>query len=232
MTLLDLMPDYYQDIQEMNELLRAEDALFLILQNNFNRVKANRFIKTADEAGIAQFEAILAIVPGVDEDLEIRRSRVLSRWINISPYTHNALMQRLKSLQGNTDFQVTYDYANYQISVVTNLEFPGQVDELDFAMTEMIPANMALTSVNEIPMNAIGAEYVSAGFSTSLLIELTDAGEYEVSAEIDITGVTTVLSDIELFDLTESFDDTYQSETNATAVSANINLVEVYDLAE
>ena len=232
MTLLDYMPDYYREVQEMNDILRAEDALFLILRNEFNSGKANQFIKTADTNGLAIFESILGIVPVADESVESRRSRVLSRWINITPYTHNSLVRRLASLQGNLNFDIEYDLAGYRLSIRTNLEMPGQVDELDFALVEMIPANLELISRNEIPMSSTANAYIGAGFVQTMLISATDAVQFDVEAVNHELSIASAIGNTELVEMTDSYFEKVSNLENTTYVTSAITQVDRYDLVD
>lgn len=225
MTLLDFMPDYYREIQEMNDILRAEDALFLILRNEFETGKANQFIKTADSEGLAIFEAILGIVPVADESVESRRSRVLSRWINITPYTHNSLVRRLASLQGNYNFDIDYELEAYRLSIRTNLELPGQVDELGFALVEMIPANLELISRNEIPMSSTTNAYIAAGFAPTMLITATDAVQFDVRAINDKVSLASAIADTAVIEMTDSYQESLSTGNDITYISSTISQI-------
>lgn len=232
MTLLDYMPDYYREIQEMNDIMRAEDALFLMLEKEFNAGKANQFIKTADTNGLAIFESILGIVPVADESVESRRSRVLSRWINITPYTHNSLVRRLASLQGNYNFDIDYELDVYRLSIRTNLELPGQVDELDYALVEMIPANLELVSRNEIPMSSSAQAYIAVGFIPTMLISATDAVQFDVEAVNNETSIASVFADTALIEMTDSYHTAVSTDDDTTYVTSAITQVDKYDLVD
>lgn len=223
MTLLDYMPDYYREIQEMNDILRAEDALFLILRNEFETGKANQFIKTADSEGLAIFESILGIVPVADESVESRRSRVLSRWINITPYTHNSLVRRLASLQGNYNFDINYELDAYRLFIRTNLELPGQVDELDYALVEMIPANLELISRNEIPMSSTTQANIVAGMTPTMLISATDAMNFDVEVVNNETSIASAFADTALIEMTDSYQESLSTENDITYISSTIS---------
>ncbi|MGH2080084.1 putative phage tail protein [Aerococcus urinaeequi] len=220
MTLLDYMPSYYREAQEMNDILRAEDALFLILRNEFETGKANRFIKTADSEGLAIFESILGIVPVADESVESRRSRVLSRWINITPYTHNSLVRRLASLQGNYNFDINYELDAYRLFIRTNLELPGQVDELDYALVEMIPANLELVSRNEIPMSSSAQTYIAVGMTSTTLISATDAMNFDVEVVNNETSIASTIADTALIEMTDSYHASLSTNNDTTYISS------------
>lgn len=232
MTLLDFMPSYYREVQEMNDILRAEDALFLMLQNEFNAGKANQFIKTADADGLAIFESVLGIVPVADESVESRRSRVLSRWINITPYTHNSLVRRLASLQGNYNFDIDYELDVYRLSIRTNLELPGQVDELDYALVEMIPANLELVSRNEIPMSSTAQAYMAVGFTPTMIISATDAVNFDVEVVNNETSIASAFADTALIEMTDSYYTSLSTDDDTTYVASMMSQIDKFDLVD
>lgn len=159
MTLKQYMPAYYDGIREMNELLNIEDNLFLEYSIEFDKVKANQFIMTADLDGIEIYERILGITATTGESLDFRRSRALNRWVDIVPYTHNALYSKIARLQGNENFQIIYDQEKYKITVITSLTIFGQVEELINTLDYMLPANLIKSHVNNIRYEATGYLY-------------------------------------------------------------------------
>lgn len=159
MTLKQYMPTYYDGIREMNELLNIEDRIFSKYSIEFDKVKANQFIMTADLDGIEIYERILGITATTGESLDFRRSRALNRWVDITPYTHNALYSKIARLQGNGNFQIVYDQQRYKITVITSLTIFGQVDELINTLDYMLPANLIKSHVNNIRYEATGYLY-------------------------------------------------------------------------
>lgn len=139
MTLKQYMPAYYDGVREMNELLNVEDELFSKFSIEFDKLKANQFIMTADLDGIEIYERILGITATTGESLDFRRSRALNRWVDIVPYTHNALYSKIARLQGNENFQIIYDQKKYKITVITSLTIFGQVEELINTLDYMLP---------------------------------------------------------------------------------------------
>lgn len=159
MTLKQYMPTYYDGIREMNELLNIEDNLFSEYSIEFDKVKVNQFIMTADLDGIEIYERILGITATTGESLDFRRYRALNRWVDITPYTHNALYSKIARLQGNENFQIVYDQQKYKITVITSLTIFGQVEELINTLDYMLPANLIKSHVNDIRYEATGYLY-------------------------------------------------------------------------
>ena len=107
---------------------------------------------------------MLGIHPTSEDTLESRRSRVQSKWFNKIPYTMRVLLQKLTVLCGNTDFSLTHDFkVGYTLTLETDLELYGQVEELEYIINSMIPENIVVVSKNSIPCNVKGAVLFGGG---------------------------------------------------------------------
>nr|DAW24383.1 MAG TPA: tail protein [Caudoviricetes sp.] len=162
--LVSYLPPFMQTYKEPVAALEAENPEFQIIWKATDRVLYNRFISTADEYGISRFEKMLGIHPTSEDTLESRRSRVQSKWFNKIPYTMRVLLQKLTVLCGNTDFSLTHDFkVGYTLTLETDLELYGQVEELEYIINSMIPENIVVVSKNSIPCNVKGAVLFGGG---------------------------------------------------------------------
>lgn len=85
--LLNYMPDYYQGVYEMEELLKSESLTLKDLEDSHLRTLLNEFVSTADAKGISLFESQLGIVPDENDTLEMRRNKVLMYVLPPRPIT-------------------------------------------------------------------------------------------------------------------------------------------------
>lgn len=161
--LVSYLPPFIAEFQEINQTLTAENPEFKIVWQAADRVLQNEFIATADEYGISRFERILKIYPSTEDTLESRRARVQARWFNTIPYTMKSFLAKLIALCGDSDFTVTKEYEKYKVEILTNLELFGQVEELERIIDSMIPCNMIVISLNEIPCGAAGFAFIAGG---------------------------------------------------------------------
>lgn len=142
------LPPFLQEYKEIQKLMGAEEPEFQMLVEECERLLDNLFIDSADVDGISRFEKIVGILPAVDDTLELRRTRLFARWNDIVPYTISVLKKKISSIQGNKNIEVSV--ADYVISIITNMEQRGQVDELMILLKEMIPCNLKIISQNNI----------------------------------------------------------------------------------
>lgn len=149
--LVSYLPLYLQEFKENVAALLAENPEFILIWDAVNRVLYNHFISTADEYGISRFEKMLKIYPSASDNLESRRSRVQSKWVNLMPYTWKVLIAKLTVLCGQNPFVLSNNFQEgYTIKLVTNLENYGQVDQLWELLSGLLPCNVVIDSQNII----------------------------------------------------------------------------------
>ena len=73
------MPDYYDGVYEMEELLKAQSKGLYDFHQKSNPTLLNEFIIQADEKGISVFEDQAGIKPDSGANLETRRNNDLLR---------------------------------------------------------------------------------------------------------------------------------------------------------
>lgn len=162
--LVSYLPEFMQKYKEPVSALEAENPEFQIIWDATNRVLKNRFISTADEYGISRFEALLGIYPRAEDTLESRRSRVQSNWFNKIPYTWKVLLQKLLVLHGDTNFTLYHDFeTGYTLTLDTDLELYGQVEELEKMLTTILPVNIVIDVRNIFSCEAQGDLYAAGG---------------------------------------------------------------------
>lgn len=152
--LVSYLPPFVAEYKEINATLTAENPEFEIAWDAANRILYNEFIATADEYGISRFEKLLNIFPSVEDTLESRRARVAARWFTSIPYTEKVFLEKLITLCGENNFTLTKVYENYRIELEVDLEFFGQVEELERIIDTMLPCNMVIIAKNKIPCAA------------------------------------------------------------------------------
>ena len=204
--LIKHLPPFLQKYREMVLVTNTENPEFQFVHDEAERILNNTFILSADEDGIARFEKILGIYVAKDETLEARRSRVMSRWNDISPYTYNALVSKLHSLHNSDNFIINRNYDDYEIEIITHLELPGQVEELDRILDFIMPANLIVDSKNRLECHAKGDSFIAVGMAHASIVELTD--QYDLNLEINgrtgigagqSTGILFISDDVQVF---------------------------------
>ena len=169
------LPSFLKDFEELKCLFSSEQPEFQTLAAELETLRDDFFILTASEKSIARYEKLLKIHPNTYDTLETRRSNVLTRWYDDMPFTMITLKMRLYILQGNKNVHITFDEDDpFHIIIETNLETPGQVDNLAYILDTMLPANLGVTSRNIIEGTANAGMWYGVGSSITGDLFLTN----------------------------------------------------------
>lgn len=166
------LPPFLREFLELGEVVKAEEPEFQHLVGRCDEVMKDYFITTATKRGIARFEQLMHIVPTNVNDLENRRSAVITRWWNMIPYTLRSLRNRIVIVQGNDNVQITFDPDNpHRIIIATRLISMEQRKDLAYIVQTMLPANLEVTLVSHINFKLEMSLGVGAGAAlTSMVI--------------------------------------------------------------
>lgn len=214
--LVSYLPEFMQSYTEPVAALEGENPEFDIMWKAVDRVLCNRFIATADEYGISRFEKMLGIHPANEDTLESRRSRVQSKWFNRIPYTWKTLLQKLTVLCSDTDFTLTHNFTvGYTLTIHTNLELFGQVEELENIINSMIPCNIIINSQNSIPCNIKGTVLFGGGLVFINGFTITNDFKETFTAESNVAFGGGVVK-VEGLEVSDAFRETMRADGSAS----------------
>lgn len=169
------LPPFLRDFREMRALIDTENPEFNLAVRWTDASMDEMFIQTATDTGLARYEGMLGLSPAPGDSLQARRSAILARWNDVTPYTMTVLKNRIAAIQGNDDFQVKLPRERpYEIEIVTHLENPGQVGELAYLLKTMIPCNLVIHSTNRIDGEASMSVGCGVGASVTGTVFLTN----------------------------------------------------------
>lgn len=157
--LVDYLPDYYDGVLEIDELMTAEQALFDRRSDTLSRLLLNQFVVQADADGLSLFETQLGIEVAPDESLETRRTNVLLRILPPQPITIGYFRQLIASLKIPTEIVV--DSVNCTIKTLSDAQVitAEQIVRLRFLLNTYLPSNLAYQiskqddNLSELPVN-------------------------------------------------------------------------------
>lgn len=229
--LVSYLPPFMGTYKEPVAALEAENPEFYLIWTATDKVLKNRFIATADEYGISRFEKMLGIYPSAQDTLESRRSRVQSKWFSTLPYTMRTLLSKLQVLCGDTDFTLTHNFdVGYTLTVKTNLEKYGQVEELESVLASMLPENIVVISENSIYWNCEGFLFFSGGMCAVEMLTITN--DFREISDIQGTAVLgggAIHTDV--FNVTQDFTERYQADGQA-GVGGSITYAEIKQVTD
>lgn len=147
--LLKYMPDYYNGVYEMEELLKAQSKGLYQFDEKINRTLLNEFIIQADEKGISVFEDQAGIKPDLGASLETRRNNVLLRLLPPKPLTTRYLNHLLEIM--NLKSKAKVDYAK-RLAVVEAESADVSADKVN-SMKYMLNITLPATMIYDIKIN-------------------------------------------------------------------------------
>lgn len=163
--LINYLPSYIKRYREIQQITNTENLELQLLADESERVKNNQFIFICNETGISRFESLLNITPEAEEPLDLRISRVLMRWNDMTSYTWKTLVQKLDILCGENNYKISSDSDNYMYTLNVHLDMYGQLDELQNLIAYMIPANICMVINNIIDCSSIGSIFAASGLA-------------------------------------------------------------------
>lgn len=181
-----LLPDWYANVYEMKVLMAAEQTLLDDLAAAIEKGHQNQYVTTADLATIRIYETILNIVPKPDDDLALRRFRVLNLLAVQKPYTLTYLKEVLGSFGPLAD--VTMDYNRYRLEINSSFEKYGQIGEIESRVRQLVPANIVLAFENRLE----GFTDTDVFLATGMVMTETVLITHDFKAALDVTGVAHV----------------------------------------
>lgn len=141
--LLALLPPWYREILDYQQICGAESAQFEALAESINAVYDNFFFQTMDEAAVLQWEQIFRIIADpTTESLDFRRARLINRVSSQPPYTMNFLRKKLDELIGEGNWTVRMDYANYTLYIESSAVNQQYEQEVAVTIGKIKPAHI------------------------------------------------------------------------------------------
>lgn len=152
--ILNYLPDFVSKIGDFKAIAIAENPEFQMVFDIAERAKSSSLIFYCDEDGIKRFEKMLDIIADEADDLNARRYRILARWNDALPYTLRTLRARLDVICGAGNYTITEKIGQYELDIVANLPFVGQIEELERILSGVVPANLVVVIKNEMKERA------------------------------------------------------------------------------
>ena len=193
--LLGHLPPFIQEYMEIREIMKTENPEFQLMEDESEIIKNNQFIQTCNLTGISKFESLIGIIPSSDDTLESRINRVLVRWNDTVPYTWKTLLNKLDTLCGGSDkYEIIRKLDEHKLEITTHLDLYGQVEELDYFLSYMLPATMVLDCKNELYINLNATAKIASGIVGSVVVEISDS----FNESIDVSGHTAMAAGVSI----------------------------------
>lgn len=135
-------PPLYNDILEIDTLVKIENDLFENLNSEFEKAIKNEYVITADKETIKKYETLLRINDGDDKELSFRRQRILNRLAMNMPFTLKALKQKLDELIGKGNYNIFINPGKFTLYIESKILNQTWFNETYITINKMKPANI------------------------------------------------------------------------------------------
>ena len=138
--LMDYLPDYYNDVYEMQAIMNAQGEVLDKTESEQFLLLLNQFVTQTDAKGIAVFEDQVGIKPAPNDDLETRQNKVLMRLLPPRPITIDYLRDLFATLKIPATITVIKRDAIVEAKS-TEID-SSQIENIKYLLNIYLPANM------------------------------------------------------------------------------------------
>lgn len=142
--LIDYLPPFLQEYEEMRQIMTAEQPEFELTWEMLELVLSNQFVPTATEVGLSRMEKILKIQPKPTDTFEERRFQIIMKMNAQAIYTMNSLKKTLNQMLGADGYSIELDSNKYSLSIRLALGNKRMYEVVSDYLRETVPANMLL----------------------------------------------------------------------------------------
>lgn len=145
MSLMTLLPSYYQGNVTMEELQAILSTKINTLADNLNEMIDQSFVSTATEL-LSRYEQIYGLEVDVSKSNEFRRERIIAKIKGVGTVTKQMLVEVARSYS-NGEVEVVEDNANYSFTIrfVGSRGIPANMTDLTMTIQEIKPAHLSFT---------------------------------------------------------------------------------------
>lgn len=140
--LMDYLPDYYDDVYEMQAIMHAQGGVLDELEAKQFRLLLNQFVTQTDAQGIAVFEDQVGIKPSPSDTLQVRQNKVLMRLLPPRPITIRYMRELFATLKIPATIRVDYPKRDAIVEAKSFDITSKQIDNVKYLLNIYLPANM------------------------------------------------------------------------------------------
>ena len=138
--LMNYLPDYYNDVYEMQAIMNAQGNVLNKAESEQLRLLLNQFVTQTDAKGIAVFEDQVGIKPAPNDDLATRQNKVLMGLLPPRPITIWYLRDLFATLK--IPAAITVIQRDAIVEAKSAEINSSQIDNIKYLLNIYLPANM------------------------------------------------------------------------------------------
>ena len=196
----DLLPDFWKNIKEIEEIQLIGDSVIDDINNALAKVECDAFIDSASVDSIERYEKEFKISKGGNESLATRRKRIALLFAQPKELSKKNFEEQLKALMGSKGGEISRDDINYELKIVSHLENFDDVRSLARWLDRATPVNTHISLTNSIERSEkLGVTGYGIVEMTSEII-LCNGGNKNIncSCGINVHGEIMMITEIKL----------------------------------
>jgi hypothetical protein len=132
------------ELKEIRELYKGLQGEFDLMYKEKDSVLDECFVLSCSGFGLERYEKMLGITALSGDSVEDRRLRILAALNGETPYTFEAVYNKLVLLCGEGNVFMEYAQDSYTLRVMLQLDAKNKYDTVIKMLREMLPCNIAL----------------------------------------------------------------------------------------
>lgn len=143
MKLIEYMPQHLKNIREFQEIFKSEDEQLEYMNNLIAKMLTEIIVKTATSYGLERYEKIYNIKE-IATTIEARRTNILLKMNNRTPFTLKWLDNKLKQLVGEGNYSIELDNDKYKLTIRLVYVYNDLINLLEKELRSQLPANLEI----------------------------------------------------------------------------------------
>ena len=140
--LMEYLPEYLKKYYELREIMKTESAELDNIKLQHEQAVDDRYVISCGIYGASRFEKMLGITPLLDDSLENRKFRILSKQSVSIPYNYIFLMRQLEMLCGKDNYYLEMDFDNQTLNVKVGLTSKNMLDSIKEVIFSAVPCSV------------------------------------------------------------------------------------------
>ena len=138
------IPDYYEDVPEMDAILDTKGTEFEEYIIERDRTQGNLYITDSDDEGLSRWETILDIIPLPAATLADRAAVIISFLRGVEKLSASSI-ENITLAYAPSGSNVTFDGVNSEIVInFIDVGIPANIDALQSYLAERKPAHIGI----------------------------------------------------------------------------------------
>lgn len=142
--LLNYLPKFMQDIEEIKKIMDISQPEIVNIEENIELILKDFFVIDSSEEGTKHYEKIVQIIPKLTDSLEKRQYDILAIYNQTLPFTFETLIEKLNAICGEDGYSIQLLYDKFILNVKLILEKKELFTTVKNLLEWIVPVNLII----------------------------------------------------------------------------------------